>query len=206
MANTVGGIKCVALCACLADVHSESSAAMILQELWQVYEFPDQYEPSHGQFLALVKLCSGMIVKTPFTGIVDVVLGNMLWKIPSGSHGEIPEASYAKDFAQALRGMFRLSRGELDSITVTGGGECAFIAALALWLFDFRIRVESDENELIFTNVPDEAALQVRVQYGSVRNALVEIRGTTCLLGDFGDAIDRIPNEGDSRERKDRVG
>ena len=198
LASTVGGIKCITLCACLADVHSEPSAATILQELWRAYNFPEQYEPSHSQFLALVEICSGVIVKTPFTQIIDIMLGDMLWKVPHGSISEIPEASNPKDLAKALRGLFRLSRGECDSITITGGGECAFIAALAHWLFNFKIRVENEKHDLIFSNAPYGSALQVRIQYGSVKHALVEISGTTYLLGDFREAIDRIPNERDA--------
>ena len=195
MTNTVGGVKCIALCACLADIHSEISAASILQELWKAYEFPDQYEPSHKQFLALINVCSGVIVKTPFPQIMDVMLGDMLWKVPDGSSGEIPEASSSRDIAQALRGLFRVSRGEIESITITGGGECAFIAALAHWLFNFKLRVESDEGKPIFGNASEEEALQVHVQYGPVENALLQIRGTTYLLGDFRKAIDKIPDE-----------
>ena len=61
MSNTVGGLKCIALCSCLADVHGEISAASILQELWKAYKFPDQYQPTHKQFLALINVCSGVI-------------------------------------------------------------------------------------------------------------------------------------------------
>ena len=49
--------------------------------------------------------------------------------------------------------------------------------------------------KLVFSNLPEDEALQVHVQYGSVKNALVEIRGTTYLLGDFHDAVNKIPNE-----------
>ena len=62
-----------------------------------------------------------MIVKTPFTQIMDVMLGNMLWKVPDGTHGEIPEVSTSKDIAQALRALFRISRGKFDSIIIIGG-------------------------------------------------------------------------------------
>ena len=123
------------------------------------------------------------------------MLGDMLWKVPEGTHSEIPEASSSKDIARALRALFRISRGEIDSITITGGGECAFVAALAHWLFNFKIRVENETGKLIFSKSPEDEALQVHVQYGSVKNALVEIRGTTCLLGDFRDAVDKIPDE-----------
>ncbi|MCJ1245671.1 hypothetical protein MMC30_002875 [Trapelia coarctata] len=197
MANTVGGIKCVALCSALADVHSENSAAKILTELWKQSAYPTEYEPSHSQFLALVKTCAGVLVKTPFMATVDVMLGDMLWKVPDGAIDEIPVASNLQDIARALRGLFQLSRGEVDNITVTGGGECAFFAALAYWLFDFKIEVIDNEGNLIFTSTPENVSVQLYVRYGHVRNDAIQVPSTTYVLGDCREVFDRNTEEGD---------
>lgn len=191
MENTVGGIKCIALCSCLADVHSEESAAWILAELWRESGYPDEYEPSHAQFLALVKVCAGVLIKTPFMQTIDVMLGNMLWKSLEGQIDEIPVASNFKDIAKALRGLFELSRGETDSILLFGGGECSFIAALAHWLFDFKIYVEDDEGKLIFTSAPDPASAKICVRYGSARSTAIQMPSTTYVLGDCRAVFDR---------------
>jgi hypothetical protein len=131
MVNTVGGMECVALCSALVHVHSDSFAARILAELWKESDYPDEYEPSHSQFLSLVKLCAGVLVKTPFMATVDLMLGEMIRRGPDGTEDEIPVSSEVKDIARALRGLFQLSRGKVDSITVTGGLECALFASLA---------------------------------------------------------------------------
>ena len=192
MANTVGGIKCVALCSCLADVHSEESAAWILAELWKESGYPEEYEPAHTQFLSLVKVCAGVLVKTPFMQTIDVMLGDMLWKIVEGHIDPIPVASNFKDIAKALRGLFEVSRREVDSILLIGGGECSFIAALAHWLFDFRVYIEDDEDKLIFTSASDPASAQVRVRYGSAQSAAIQMPSTTYILGDCRAVFDRV--------------
>ncbi|MCJ1381706.1 hypothetical protein MMC17_004817 [Xylographa soralifera] len=191
MANTVGGIKCVALCSCLADVHSKASAAWILAELWKASGYPEEYEPSHAQFLALVKVCAGALVSTPFMRTIDLMLGDMLWKVVDGQCDEIPVASNFVDIAKALKGLFELSRGEVDSILIVGGGECSFIAALAHWLFDLKIYVEDDEDSLIFTSAQDSASAKVRVRYGSARSTAIQIPSTTYVLGNCRAVFDR---------------
>ena len=197
MANTVGGIKCVALCSALADVHSENSAASILAHLWSESGYPPEYEPSHSQFLALVKTCVGVLVKTPFIATVDIMLGDMLWKQSEGTRDQIPVASKFEDIARALRGLFQLSRGEVDNIRVIGGGECAFLAALGYWLFDFRIEVVNNNGKLIFTSTPDNTSAQLYVHYSLLRNDAIQIPSTTYVLGDFRDVVDRNYEAGD---------
>lgn len=59
MAESLAGIKCLAICACLAESHSEKLAAWVLSELWRISNFPEEYEPSHSQFLALIKASAG---------------------------------------------------------------------------------------------------------------------------------------------------
>lgn len=78
------------------------------------------------------------------------MLGDQLWRQPSGSHytefvvremeDGVLEASNAKDIANALHGLFKISRGDADQMVVTGGSECAFISAVAHWLLNLRVR------------------------------------------------------------------
>ena len=197
MANTVGGIKCIALCSCLAEVHSEQSAARILAELWKESGYPDEYEPSHAQFLNLVTVCAGVLIKTPFAQTMDVMLGDTLWKNSVVPQFRIPRASDFKDIAKALRGLFELSRGEADSILLVGGSDCSFIVALAYWVFDLTVYVEDDEDELIFTNASDPASANVCVQYGSARTTAIQISKTTYILGAYTKMFDREPEPED---------
>ena len=193
LAQTVGGIKCVALCSCLADVHTEVSAAWILSELWSVSGYPELYKPSHSQFLALVKACAGVVTETTFSRTVDDMLGDMLWKQPSYDGREI-EASNAHDIAKALQGLFRISRKEVDNILVTGNTDCAFIVALAYWLFDFRVHVENEQREVVFSKSPGHRSPQVIVQYGVLGSNAIQIASITYTLGDCRSIFERLPD------------
>jgi hypothetical protein len=44
------GLRCVALCSCLAEVHGLDVSGYILSELWVMSNYPKEYEPSHEQF------------------------------------------------------------------------------------------------------------------------------------------------------------
>lgn len=182
MVNTAGGMECVALCSALVHVHSDSFAARILAELWKESEYPDEYEPSHSQFLSLVKLCAGVLVKTPFMATVDLMLGERIRRGPDGTEDEIPVSSGVKDIARALRGLFQLTRGRLDNITVTGGVECALFASLAHWLFELYIEVMDEEDNLIFTSTPENASTQLYVRYGRVCDDAIHTPSTTYFL------------------------
>ena len=190
LAKTVGGIKCIALCSCLADANTEVTAAWVLTGLWRHSNYPEQYQPSHRQFITLVRACSG-VVGTSFSQTIDVMLGDMLWKLSPEGHGHILEASNPDDVAKALRGLFSITRGEVTYISVVGGIGCAFVAALAYWLFGLKVHVENDSQEVIFTSVPDHQTAQVYVQYATSGSS-IQMKDTTYILGSYRDIVERI--------------
>lgn len=192
MGETVAGLKLLALCACLTEIHSEEFSAWVLSDLWQVSGFPDEFAPSHTQFLALVKVTAGVVSATEFSTILDTMLGDQIWRQASESgsgykNGEVSglesgvlEASNAEDLAKALHGLFKVSRGDVETIIITGGSECAFLAGLAHWLFNLRIQVQNSQGQSIFKN--DEKPAQVIFQYGELRSNAIQIAHTTYVL------------------------
>lgn len=208
MADSLAGIKCLAVCSCLAEAHTEVLAAWVLSELWRVSAFPEVYEPSHAQFLALVKASAGVISQTEFSSLLDKMLGNQLWRLPVGTnysesevdepeHDGVLEASNAKDIASALHRLFQISRGEAEYMVVNGGSECAFIAAFASWLLNLRVKVENSSGGILFDDTMAGGHAQVFVRYGQASNDSVQVAGTTYILGSCRDIIGRIPNRED---------
>ena len=202
MAETVAGIKCLAICSCLAEAHTETLAAWVLSELWQVSAFPGHYEPSHAQFLALVKASAGVVARSEFGKVLDTMLGNQLWRHPVDSghgfndldYGNL-QASNAKDIASALHRLFRISRGEADHIVVNGGSECAFIAAIARWLLNLKVRVENSSGDTLLDDTLTGGTVQVFIRYGRASSDAVQVVGTTYILGSCYDIIGRIPSK-----------
>ncbi|KAL8910021.1 MAG: hypothetical protein Q9171_004681 [Xanthocarpia ochracea] len=162
------GLNTVALCSCLAEVHSEELAARVLAELWKLNRFPEEHEPSYSQFLALVKACSGVVTSSAFNSNLDSMTGYGRWRMYDDVHPWWGlKASNASDIASALHGLFQITRGKVEKITLLGQNECAFIAALASWLFDLKIFIEDDAGNVFFTSreTPHKAEAQVVVVY-----------------------------------------
>lgn len=107
LGETQPGINCLALCSCLADSHDEKLAAYVLKELWEVLEFPREYEPAYAQFLALIKACSGVVATTTFGAAVTIMLGD----IRKRRKNNLLETGNPKSVAKVLNGLFKLSNG-----------------------------------------------------------------------------------------------
>ena len=188
MADVQSGVNCVALCSALSEVHDEHAAAWILDELWKIYGFPQQYLPSHAQFTALVKACSGVLTKTEFSQTADRMLGHTL-----DPRHPLPFISNAEDIAKAMSGLFKISKGTIARVTVTGGMECAFIASFAHWVLNLKVYVDDDAGRVIHQDAHSEEA-QVVVTYRRQADlSLVQVSSTTYILREDLDLIVRSP-------------
>ncbi len=121
LAESQLGVNCLALCSCLADSHSSDMVAWTLAELWNVLEFPADFEPSHQQFLALVKCCAGVVATTSFGTTISIMSGrdrcrrNLQFGDPARPHYESRSCN-PKDLAKVLHGLFKMSKGMLRPI------------------------------------------------------------------------------------------
>lgn len=196
MAETQQGVGCVALIACLVDSHTEHMTAWILEALWKIQKFPEQYEPSHTQFVALVRCCAGVVARTEFARVVDIMSGHMLHRFREQNKERSQQASTPEATAKALQGIFRVSQGTIEKITLLGGPECAFLAAFAYWLLDLSVNVEDDESKVIFTSVEDPNLAQITIRYISLRevsSTTLQTTSTTFILGSFEEMLIRSP-------------
>ena len=188
MADVQSGVNCIALCSALSEVHDEHAAAWILDELWKTYGFPQQFLPSHSQMTALVKACSGVLTKTGFSPTTDRMLGHTL----DPKH-PLPFISNPEDIANAMSGLFKISKGIIARITVTGGMECAFVAAFAHWLLNLKVYVDDDAGRVIHQDAHFEEA-QVVVTYRRQADlSLVQVSSTTYVLREDLELIARSP-------------
>lgn len=74
-----------------------------------------------------------------------------------------PEISNPEDIAKAIHGPGEISNGKVSTITVTGGIECAFIAAFAHWLLNLSISVEDEAGRVIYQDLPPEQAQVIHI-------------------------------------------
>ena len=175
MADAQSGVNCIALCSALGEVYNEHTAAWILDEIWRLYGYPPQFLPSHSQWTALVKACSGVLSRTEFSHISGTMLGHTLDFV----HADV---SNIEDIAKALRGLFRVSQGELARITVMGGRNCAFIAGFAHWILNLKVYVEDEAGRLIYRDSNCEEAQIVVTYCQQASLSLIHISSTTYIL------------------------
>lgn len=195
LTETVSGLKCIALCSCLAEMHTESVAAGILSAIWHEVGYPEDYEPSIIQFRALVKSCGGALATSPFPELVSRMLP------PDASLQGHIYCSEPKDVAKALTGLFDISMGMKKSITVVGGYDCAFISAVAHWIFNLEVYVEDQNGNVIFSSSVAKRPLQpgsaqVYVRYGGADpQAGMVISQSTYVLNDPKDLLLYTPDK-----------
>ena len=123
LTETKVGVNLVALCACLVDMHSVPIAAEVLAALWKLEAFPEEFEPSMAQFNALANACAGVVAATVFGQIGDMMSGDLRKRLRLSSGGGLPRGSIStsEDIANALHGLFQISRGTHERIQISGG-------------------------------------------------------------------------------------
>ena len=144
LADNQVGLNCLALCACLADTHSAEVAGYILSQLWRACEFPPEYEPSHEQFVNLIRVCDGAFAGTTFGETVERMTGSRRLEVRATREENYQSQNWERcadprAIALVLEALFNLSMGRFQSIKVSGALECAFIGGIAEWLFDLRV-------------------------------------------------------------------
>ena len=165
LSESQAGFNCLALCACLVDTHSYDIAATILSELWTVCEFPHEYQPSHAQFVNLVKACEGVLARTSFGPTVEKMTDlreffSRTYAFDNRGMGRnLENCAKSKDIAKVLRALFDITRGKIETITVAGATECAFIGGVAQWLFDLNVYIEGTSDR------PHDQTPQVIIRY-----------------------------------------
>ena len=188
MADAQQGVNCIALCSALSAVHDEHAAAWILDELWKTYGYPQQFLQSHSQFAALVKACSGVLTGTEFSLFPDRVLGHTL--DPQTFKHEMADL---EDTAKAMRGIFRITKGEIARITVFGGMECAFVASFAHWVLNLKVYVNDEAGMVTYQDASFEEAQVVVTYCRQAELSLVQVSSTTYILRNNEEISRRMP-------------
>jgi len=202
MGENQHGLKCLALCSCLAEVHSEEPAAWVLGALWDLYEFPETYEPSHSQFLILAKACSSVIARSSFNEALDAMTGHGRWMFDRKRiYNPVLKASNARHIAKAMEGLFKITTGEVEAIKLLGQNECAVVAAFGYWLFDLAVYIQDDEGNALYRShesLTSEGA-QVLVHYTLEDQPSALQRRTTYVLPVGTDVISKFVSSSESR-------
>jgi hypothetical protein len=172
--KSVEGLALLAISAALSDIYVEEVAAEVLHELLLHLKPPHELTPSLPSWSKVVKGCAGSLSKTKFGIMAEKFMSfhpseTSLFPTRKAeqhdeNHDKWRSRSHAKDIAKALITLGEVSRGKLQSVTIIGGGDSGFLAAVAEWLFDMNIVIVGNEEELYRNSAPG-STVQARFEF-----------------------------------------
>jgi len=179
LADTAQGATCVALCACLAEVHALERSAQIVDILASIVmqDADIELRPSMNQWIQLIKSCHGIFARSSFSLLAERLMSladsSMEPRVghelvgDEGSPTVMPAAARRsgsiKALAEVLIELSKVTTGKLRTITIIGGAECGFVLALADWLFGLStaVTLASTGEVLNKSRCPDASDAQV---------------------------------------------
>ena len=160
--HTNEGATCVMLCSILSESRTSVLSARVLFELTTTYSSSSsdatRLTPSLQQWEALVKACAGTLSATPFGTVVDqMVMLVSQHRISNPRNGHSRHVGDPESVAAVLNALGRLSMGHLVTLTISGGSDCGWIAAVAYWFFDIAVEIRDVDGQVVYPldNRPD---------------------------------------------------
>ncbi|CAF9931424.1 MAG: hypothetical protein HETSPECPRED_007865 [Heterodermia speciosa] len=156
LAKTEQGTLCIGICATLSSCYSEIIAAEVLAEVVSVSKAPVELTPSILEWKNLIHGLNGALHMSIFPRhaerLINLCPGIQPFEYRSSLHGSGPACSSPSSIATALLGIGDVTRGAVEAITIIGGPDAGWLAAVCEWLFGLRIRVNSDNGDVLYTN------------------------------------------------------
>ncbi|MCJ1365372.1 hypothetical protein MMC16_004493 [Acarospora aff. strigata] len=169
LSETMNGLKCIMLCACISEVHSPDAGGMIMSELAHLYGAPEDLLPSPLQWKTLVESCSGIFRSTNFGCVAEQFMSYSEKGRLCDRKGGDP-----RNVAEALDAIGCISSGSLTSITLRGGPACGWIAAVGLWFLGLEVEIRAPDGSTLYTSTQDKP-IHMTVIYGSAGASGTEI-------------------------------
>ena len=152
LAESCEGLNCIAVCSALVDFYSAEDAARILRAVLTSCDTPPRLNPSLTQWRNLVIVCGGAFAATDFGALVHEISQHFL--MDGVSDLRLPSEPIA--IASALDGLIAVSNRSLDNVQFSGGVECAWIAAFAIWLLNLPVEVRKASGEMVYYSNPSQ--------------------------------------------------
>jgi hypothetical protein len=140
-----------ALCGVLVEYFDEEFTARVFSELVKLQQltFPAPMKPPLRQWNWMVHACDGILATTRFGIVVEDFV-----QLNSPDFKGIPQSTHAspQSIAKALHAIGLISSGKEKQMTVVGGQDAGWIAAIAEWLFDFKVVVQGQDGTRLYSN------------------------------------------------------
>ncbi|CAF9914427.1 MAG: hypothetical protein GOMPHAMPRED_008158 [Gomphillus americanus] len=199
MTKSEHGTVVLALCAALREVYSIDVATEVLLEMARLTEVGEKWMPSSREWKAMLNACNGVLAATPFGLRAEVLmqLGNDGQRLGAVQRLEAPQdlrdCSSPRSIAEALFAMAAVSRKEMEAITLIGGPDTGWLAAVAEWILDLKVSISNSDKEIIYTNIdgPGAAQIQVISRRKAPKSQDVIVQGRTYVLKEISEVLGR---------------
>ncbi|MCJ1376014.1 hypothetical protein MMC20_007252 [Loxospora ochrophaea] len=139
--ETEEGATCMGLCACFSVSYDSHYAAKVFKTICDQSSVPGLLKPSIPQWAGLIDVCAGTVTASEFShqvnGLVRI-LGS--WKTAFDC-SRIQQPTPPQALAAALLELAKVSNGSLRSVTLEGGVDLGWLAAVAQWLFCMSVEI-----------------------------------------------------------------
>ena len=140
LAERDSGISCIALCACLKESYDSFYGAQVLRFLCRAQNAPEEMTPGTQRWVSLLKASAGLFSDTAFSRLVD---GLTRFVHPRMRYGVAQlGATEPESLAKSILLLAKISSGEIESCTVSGGIDCGWLGAVANFIFDLSVSVK----------------------------------------------------------------
>ena len=184
LAETNHGMSTIAICGALSEVMPAELAAVVLDDLAELYGAPNNFRPSLQQWENLIKACSGVLSSSTFGATADQFM-----RFHSEPSEKTPDFGDPKHTTNALKALACLSTGSLASIELCGGPSCGWVAAIASWFLGVNVEIKRNGIPL-FKSDPTTHEAQLLVSYGKnnmneARDLEIELASKSYFIGRF---------------------
>ena len=169
MAKTGRGCVCLALCAALKECYFDDIAVEVLLEMARLVNVDGMYMPSSQSWKDLLSACAGTLSASKFPFLAEHLMQLLKDEHRLGAFQRlaappisIRSCSRPGSIAEALSSLARISRGEMQTMTLYGGSDAGWLAALAEWLLDLKVMISNFDGTLYYTN-GDAESIQFNV-------------------------------------------
>lgn len=157
-----GGLACLTLCGCLAESFSAFYGAQVLHAFCRQQNMSSALLPGIRNWHALLKPCAGIFASSKFPNLIHGFACLLATPAPYGMRAY--EATAPDALAKALIQLNRLASKHLENITITGGIDCAWLAAFAEFVLGLRIEIVTRDGAQEYCSSRSHASPSGKIQ------------------------------------------
>ena len=151
LARTDQGTLCIGICASLSSSYTESMAAEILTEMVSVSKAPVELTPSILEWKNLVHGVNGALHLSQFPRHAERLMGLFPTIRPcTDTDSSGPTCSSSSSLATALLAIGDVTRGAVEAITIAGGADAGWLAAVCEWLFGLKVQILREDGSVLY--------------------------------------------------------